>query len=195
MPLPTDTKTCEICKQSFSPKPYELKRAYRWRARRFCSAKCAGRGAPRTTRRDESARFWEKVDRAGNCWTWQAARTALGYGQFMNAAGKVELAHRVAYRLTFGDPGPARVCHRCDAPACVRPDHLFLGDAAANSADMVAKGRSTRGVKSAAAKLTESDVRAIRADPRPQHEIAAEYGVHLGTISSIRTRRTWRHIP
>lgn len=194
MPLPTDTKSCAHCNKSFHPTAAQLGRPARWRARRFCSNRCAGLAAPRTTRRDETERFWEKVDKSGECWTWRASRTAHGYGQFMNAESKLELAHRAAYRLTYAAPGVMRVCHRCDNPACVRPDHLFLGDAAANSADMVAKGRSTRGVKSASAKLTENDVRAIRADNRPQHEIAAEYGVHLCTISSIRTRRTWRHV-
>lgn len=194
MPLPSDTKTCEGCKETFSPTAAQVNRPARWRAQRFCSKRCAGLAAPRTKRRDEAARFWEKVDKSGECWTWKASRTALGYGQFMNAAGRSELAHRASYRLTFTDPGALRVCHRCDNPACVRPAHLFLGDSARNSADMVAKGRSTRGEKSAAAKLSESDVRAIRADTRAQHEIAKAYGVHLGTISSIRTRRTWRHV-
>ena len=189
-----DTKICERCNKTFSPRPYEARKKHRWRARRFCSRQCARAETARRPRRDEAERFWEKVDKSGECWTWQAARTAHGYGQFMSADNGLELAHRTAYRLAYAPPGVMRVCHRCDNPACVRPEHLFLGDAAANSADMVAKGRSTRGVKSASAKLTENDVRAIRADRRAQPLIAADYGVHLCTISSIRTRRTWRHV-
>lgn len=189
------TKQCEYCNRAFTCSQKRF-RADTWARRRFCSTACSGKGAPRTTSRDEAERFWEKVDKSGRCWEWRAARTSLGYGQFMSAAATCEPAHRTAYRLTHGAASIVGklVCHDCDNPGCVRPAHLFVGTHAENTADMMAKGRGTTGGKAAAAKLNDDQVRAIRADPRPQREIAVAYGVHLCTVGSIIRRTTWRHI-
>lgn len=97
----------------------------------------------RASRRPLADRFWEKVDRSGDCWTWTAYRNPAGYGE-INLGGRLGavLAHRVAYELTFDvAPGDLHVLHRCDNPACVRPDHLFLGTHIDNMRDMTAKGR------------------------------------------------------
>lgn len=69
-------------------------------------------------------------------------RTAAGYGQ-VSVRGRVEGAHRVAYVLTYGDLPPDKplVCHHCDNPPCVRPDHLFAGNYSDNAQDMLRKGR------------------------------------------------------
>jgi len=52
---------------------------------------------------------------------------------------------RIAWFLTYGEWPKENACHRCDNPPCVRPDHIFDADHAANSADMVAKGRTKHG--------------------------------------------------
>lgn len=110
-----------------------------------------------------SQRFWQKVDKAGPvpehcpelgpCWIWTGARLPAGYGRIANsepAGPRVLNAHRVSWEMAHGSiPDGSHVLHRCDVPRCVRPDHLFLGDQAANVADMVAKGRHGAHVLSA----------------------------------------------
>ncbi len=99
------------------------------------------------------------------------------------------LAHRVSYWISNG-PFDKRlfVCHRCDHPPCVNPAHLFLGTARDNQRDKFAKGRGTT-------KLTADDVLVIRSSSEGQAEIARRYGVSQPTISNIRRRKYWSHVP
>src|SRR6266853_3758788 len=99
------------------------------------------------TRRSITERFWEKVDTTGDCWLWTASKTEFGYGQFGTARGKPSTtAHRVSWELHFGPiPDGMFVCHHCDTPPCVKPDHLFLGTHEQNQLDMLLKGRQARG--------------------------------------------------
>ena len=91
-------------------------------------------------------RFWSKVAKGDGCWEWMAARDRKGYGMFQVGVGKTARAPRFAWELAHGPiPAGLHVLHRCDNPSCVRPDHLFLGTAADNNADKVAKGRQARG--------------------------------------------------
>lgn len=89
-------------------------------------------------------RLWERVDKGDGCWDWTARVNENGYG-VIAASYRKRYAHRASWELTYG-PIPDGLCvlHRCDNRRCVRPDHLFLGTRQDNSADMVAKGRSTR---------------------------------------------------
>jgi hypothetical protein len=94
----------------------------------------------------QARRFWKKVTKLnGNnaCWVWTSSLNDGGYGQFWVGAVKRNLlAHRLAYVLTYGPIARGLlVCHRCDNPICVRPEHLFVGTVADNLRDMVRKGR------------------------------------------------------
>jgi HNH endonuclease len=82
--------------------------------------------------------FWDNVRKTDNCWIWAGHIDSEGYGECSHGKS----AHRVAYKLATGqDPGESFVLHKCDTPACVRPDHLFLGTHLDNVRDMDAKGR------------------------------------------------------
>lgn len=123
------------------------------------------------------------------CWLWILSCTGDGYPQAkfkgMKAAG-----HRISYAAFCGQiEGIVR--HTCDNPICVNPDHLVLGSYADNSADMRSRKRQAYGEKNGRANLKEEHVLAIFHDPRPVTIIAKEYGVWKGTVSSIKTGRTW----
>jgi hypothetical protein len=146
---------------------------------------------------DVLARFWAKVDRSGDCWEWTAGGLPEGYGRF-RAFGQNVVAHRFAWILMNGPiPDGVMVLHECDNPKCVRPAHLFLGDHVANKTDAVAKARHSwpRGERHPRAKLTEADVRAIRARRgEPLASIAADFPVGVSTIGRVLQGRYWREV-
>jgi hypothetical protein len=87
-------------------------------------------------------RFWLRVQKSDGCWTWQGAKGDHGYGHFTADGGVDVSTHRYSYQLHHGEIPPGMViCHRCDNPVCVNPDHLFLGTQRDNVQDMIQKGR------------------------------------------------------
>jgi len=142
------------------------------------------------------------------CWPWLAARKEKGYGQFAWQGRNVK-AHRLAYELAVGPipPGPGYhgmcVCHTCDNPGCCNPSHLFIGTVQDNLRDMRQKGRGfipaptgggPIGERSGTCKLTDEDVREIRASRGYlRRELAAIYGVSAPHISNILNGNTRRH--
>ncbi len=88
----------------------------------------------------KSLKRYVRVAKSG-CWLWRRARMGEGYGIF-KLRGVVHYAHRVAYALFKGRiPKGALVCHVCDVPACVRPDHLYAGSSSMNLRDSWSRGR------------------------------------------------------
>jgi len=146
-------------------------------------------------------RFHSKYEGAGShrCWNWKAGKYPNGYGSFATIRDKSEGAHRVAWRLSNGEPGDMHVLHKCDNKRCVNPAHLFIGTPADNNADRASKGRSAdiRGEKHPMCKLTESDVmaiRSIRKNGKTLKEIASMFGISHSNVSMICNRVNWRHI-
>lgn len=96
----------------------------------------------------ELARFEAKYVPEPNtgCWLWTAALNTYGYGKMGRTREEgPEGAHRIAWRLLKGPiPLGMFVLHRCDMPACVNPEHLFLGTQADNIRDSVIKGRHSK---------------------------------------------------
>jgi hypothetical protein len=110
-------------------------------------------------------RFWAKVDRSDSegCWLWTAGGDKQGYGHFSVAHGKHTRAHIFSWMLVHGDmPNKLCVLHTCDTPACVNPDHLFLGTRKDNADDKTAKGRTPKGEQHWRNKLTDDQVQNIR---------------------------------
>lgn len=148
-------------------------------------------------------RFFRYVTKTPECWEWTGYRSPLGYGRFNLTGTKPVLAHRFAWELQHGPiPDGLVVCHHCDNPRCVRPDHLFLGTQRDNLLDMGRKGRRrgtfssarTSGEANRAAKLTVEEVRRIRdlAPMLPHIEIAAMFNICKTHVSKIVRRRTWK---
>ena len=132
------------------------------------------------------------------CWEWQGARGPKGYG-ITTASGHPynKRAHRVSYEKAHGTfPPEMLVCHTCDNPPCVNPEHLFLGTYADNSDDKVAKGRHPHGESHGRAKITEADVVAIREKYAVMtgKELAAQYGMSLRQIMNIVHRKQWVNV-
>lgn len=88
-------------------------------------------------------RFWSRVHKGDDCWLWMGSTNNKGYGTIHDpTVGRNVYTHRVSYELNIGPiPSGLEVCHTCDNPPCVRPDHLFVGTHQENMRDMVVKGR------------------------------------------------------
>ena len=114
-----------------------------------------------------AARFWAKVDKSGDCWTWTGSRQKRGYGLF-RIKGRLHKAHRAALMVSGVDV-PAHLCvlHSCDNPPCCNPAHLRLGTKGENNTERHAKGRTVlpvhlKGEAAWASKLTDHRVREMR---------------------------------
>jgi HNH endonuclease len=147
---------------------------------------------------DPSDAFWSKVDRSGMCWVWTAAKYFHGYGSYV-IKQKRYVAHRFSYALFNGEiPYGLLVCHKCDNPPCVNPDHLFLGTYQDNHDDMTRKGRRVthRGETHPSAKLTAAQVHEIRSRYKQGNgtELGNEFGVKSSAISAIITGQSWKSL-
>lgn len=148
--------------------------------------------------------FWKNVDKTETCWIWTKSKNNKGYGCTVRHNGKRAYAHRVSFELAFEEP-KLFVLHKCDTPACVRPDHLFEGTQKANMRDCIEKGRFRAGENSNPnigedchnAKLTADKVREIRLlykSGNSLSQIAKKFGVSAGTIHPVIHHKTWKHV-
>ena len=186
--------TCSIdgCEQPPKSRGWCPKHWERWRRH----------GSPTYEPPSTTDRFWAKVDiRSDNeCWVWTASQRR-GYG-VLNIHGIPRLAHRVSYALNVGSiPDELLVCHRCDNPSCVNPDHLFLGTVQDNADDCKMKGREShaglQGEAHGMAKLSAIEVLEIRrlsSSGWQRKQVASHFNVSRSTVNQIVRRKTWRSI-
>lgn len=147
-------------------------------------------------------RFWEKVAVMGedDCWNWTASTDGGGYGIFMVSPNPriMEKAHRLSWMMINGSiPDGLYVLHACDNPACVNPNHLFLGTHLDNMKDKVSKGRQTRlpGEQNGRNILSEIDVRNIvrlHEQGMSYRKLSKKFGIGNTQIGRIIRKETWR---
>jgi len=149
-------------------------------------------------------RFWNLVDRGNDsaCWNWLGTKPT-GYGG-MKINGVVRRAHRVSWELHFGQiPDDLCVLHRCDNPACVNPDHLYLGTVDDNNRDCRLKGRhgcgrtSKPGESNPRARLNKRNIKkifALRKRKLSQQAIADQFGISQAQISRILRKQSWADV-
>lgn len=147
-------------------------------------------------------RFFDKVEKTSGCWLWKGGSTNYGYGcLWCNEKKGLVRAHVFSYKFHKGVVPPGMcVCHKCDVPACVNPDHLWLGTHAENMRDGFAKGRikntnPSRGENHHKAKLTWDQVHEIRSSPLKGYgssiKLSKQYGVSVQIIDRIVNNRNW----
>lgn len=146
-------------------------------------------------------RLWLKVEKMpSGCWEYRGKLSTNGYGRIARGGrGEGEVpAHRVAWEQRNGPvPDGMILCHSCDNPPCVNPNHLFLGSHADNAADRNRKGRHRFGVSHHNARLTPDQVRTIRrwaSEGLSRAESARRMDVSPSTVAAIVHGRLWRHV-
>lgn len=148
-------------------------------------------------------RFLQRVQVGNKCWLWSGAQMSSGYGTLRDENQKMEGAHRLVWRMTYGEiPNGLQVLHHCDVKLCVRPSHLFVGTQMDNVADAYAKGRydtrkfarNQQGEANNYAKLNARQVSEIRESYKNGvrvPELVIKYGVTRSSIYYILARKTW----
>jgi hypothetical protein len=148
-------------------------------------------------------RFLSKVNKTETCWLWTAGKTGgtrvdpYGYFWFN---GSMVRAHRFSWLIHNGDFDQNQyVLHKCDIPACVNPEHLFLGSGSDNVKDAYDKGRMYRkGESSGRAVLDDQKVMEIRAKyaegKYSKTELGKQFGVNYMTITYIVNGKSWSHL-
>lgn len=153
---------------------------------------------------DLQTRFWAKVNQKSRteCWEWIGSIDKDGYGSLFSNSKRFR-AHRVAWAIKHGEiPNGLSVLHKCDNTKCVNHNHLFLGTQGDNVSDMIKKGRGSacRGEANPKAKLTDAQVREIRARHaiggrrNGYRALAREFGVSHPVVYYVVQRKVWRHV-
>ena len=124
------------------------------------------------------------------CWLWEASVAQSGGYGYLNVGGTCARAHVLSYEHFVGPvPEGYFVCHTCDVPSCVNPNHLFVGTVYDNNRDCYNKGRYARGERHGGAKLSDKqalEIYRLLQEDREGREIAKIYGVSEQLVSHIK---------
>jgi hypothetical protein len=136
-----------------------------------------------------SERFWNKVEKGNGCWRWTGAINTHGYG-WLTWKGKQTHAHRVSWFLKNGTIKlRLQVLHKCDNPACVNPEHLYLGTVSDNMRDRANRRRCKTH------KLTPimaEEIRSLHKAGEKQSILARRFNLSSGHVSEIVNGKYWR---
>jgi len=160
--------------------------------------------------------FFSKVDKSGGesaCWPWAGCKNQSGYG-VTSIDGKYTATHRAAYFYANGiTETHLCVCHSCDNPPCCNPGHLFLGTSPENTANMVSKGRQSKGKSHSDAlmpsrKRGEENNLSVMTDEKVMElrklysetkirlkDLAKQFGISYGGAQKIVLGIVWKHLP
>ena len=144
--------------------------------RAFCSDKC---------------RFMAYIEKTESCWMWKGSKNKRGYGKFSVIGRPWLIASRFSYELFNGPIEDGMyICHLCDIPSCVNPEHLWAGTHIENTLDMIEKERQH-------SKLFPTDIIEIRRLwqlGESNATLCERFSITSGTVSSIIHRRIWKHV-
>lgn len=132
-----------------------------------------------------------------DCYLWQGSVDADGYGRVKIQNVYIRV-HRLIWLFTFGlIPDEMVVCHKCDQPGCCRPEHLRLDTNPENIRERTRKGRTARGITNGLSKLTEDEVKEMRAlHPQLNYaDLGRRFSVSRQQARRIVKRIWWQHLP
>ena len=153
-------------------------------------------GNPEYQSPDIKELFMRHINKHENgCWLWTGGQ-GRGYGRF-RIGDKLVVASRASFVLFKNEELTKKlVCHHCDNPLCVNPEHLFQGTIQDNVDDKMKKGRhkTLHGIEQKNAKLNDDAVRQIKNGIMSRSKMAMHFDVSLSLIKAIRAGKRWKHV-
>jgi hypothetical protein len=185
------TKNCRQCGKPFTAA--DLAEPYNFKRQINCGIACYN-ASKKWTPEKAAQVFWSKVEKTDGCWLFNGGRDKWGYGDIQFRRRHIQ-AHRLAWILTYGEPGELDVLHKCNTPPCCNPDHLYLGDDTDNARDRKRVG-SYNFVHSL--DQVKAVKRLLATEPMTygwSRRIADQVGIDPKTVSRIKRGVNWKRLP